>query len=70
LFSKLVLFPETLFMLSLVNLFVLILDYLSFELTDAGALLTFGWGLYGQVKFKVNRDTIFNYCKFIFYLAM
>ena len=41
-------------MLSLVNSYVLILEYLSVELTDAGALLTFGWGLYGQVKFKVN----------------
>jgi len=45
-------------MLSLVNLFELILEYLCFELTDAGALLTFGWGLHGQVKYKVNWDII------------
>jgi len=41
-------------MLSLVNSYVPIFEYLSIELIDAGALLSFGWGLYGHVKFKVN----------------
>ncbi|KAL5125389.1 Ultraviolet-B receptor UVR8 [Glycine soja] len=51
-----------------VNSYVLILEYLSVELTDAGALLTFGWGLYGQMWFTLTRDYLF-YSFTIFHLS-
>lgn len=37
------------FFLLWLTAYKLIFPYLSMEPTDAGALLTFGWGLYGQV---------------------
>ncbi|KAG5052989.1 Ultraviolet-B receptor UVR8 [Glycine soja] len=45
-----------------VNSYVLILEYLSVELTDAGALLTFGWGLYGQCGQGITDDELSPTC--------
>ena len=35
-------------------------QYLPVQLTDAGAVLTFGWGLYGQV-IKVNLERLWSF---------